>query len=457
MLKTNQKFLLFIISFLPIIKSQKEELKFVFQMHRHGARAPFTGVKNERDCFNESWINDGEISEVGKRMHYLLGVRNRKRFMTNFTFLNKNYDPHEILIYSTNVNRTIQSIYSQLQGLFPFGTGRNIPETLHDINILKPKHSNYSQIFQNVEEKYFKDEKKLYAMPYKMNIVPIHLFYIPDHQVQLHDHKNCPGLKENYLKQLTGEKVKEFRKKLETEFKDVLKDIENTTNSSFLDDYWVIYKYMDTFIVDETDGKEMKILKDKLNNNITKWEIYSNLSKEFLFMDYYNINFYDVMISQISMTNTMRVIIKYMDDIVQNKKDKSKVKYLIYSMHDTTFGAMEVFNNLAFNTSIEYANFAENGFYELYKINNTFKVRLIIKDKIRDDMNYTVFKEKVEKKLYSDEQIKEKCKWQIDNKKNNSNILKITIICLIAFNMVLILLIVCNLFYKKAQKQDIML
>ena len=457
MLKTNQKFLLFIISFLSIIKSQEEELKFVFQMHRHGARAPFTGVKNERDCFNESWINDGEISEVGKRMHYLLGVRNRKRFMTNFTFLNKNYDPHEILIYSTNVNRTIQSIYSQLQGLFPFGTGRNIPETLHDINIIKPKHSNYSHIFQNVEEKYFKDENKLYAMPYKMNIVPIHLFYIPDHQVQLHDHKNCPGLKENYLKQLTGEKVKEFRKKLETEFYDVLKDIENTTNSSFLDDYWVIYKYMDTFIVDETDGKEMKILKDKLNNNITKWEIYSNLSKEFLFMDYYNINFYDVMISQISMTNTMRVIIKYMDDIVQNKKDKSKVKYLIYSMHDTTFGAMEVFNNLAFNTSIEYANFAENGFYELYKINNTFKVRLIIKDKIRDDMNYTVFKEKVEKKLYSDEQIKEQCKWQIDNKKNKSNILKITIICLIAFNMVLILLIVCNIFYKKAQKQDIML
>ena len=67
------------------------------------------------------------------------------------------------------------------------------------------------------------------------------------------------------------------------------------------------------------------------------------------------------------------------------------------------------------------------------------------------------FKEKVEKKLYSDEQIKEQCKWQIDNKKNKSNILKITIICLIAFNMVLILLIVCNLFYKKAQKQDIML
>ena len=61
MLKLNQNLLIYLLLFLPIIKSQKEELKFVFQMHRHGARAPFTGVKNEKDCFNESWINDGEI------------------------------------------------------------------------------------------------------------------------------------------------------------------------------------------------------------------------------------------------------------------------------------------------------------------------------------------------------------------------------------------------------------
>ena len=464
MLKLNQNLLIYLLLFLPIIKSQKEELKFVFQMHRHGARAPFTGVKNEKDCFKESWINDGEISEVGKRMHYLLGVRNRKRFIQNYTFLKENYDPQEILIYSTDVNRTIQSIYSQLQGLFPFGTGRNIPEKLNDINIIRPKSSNYSETFKEVEDKYFNNENKLYAMPYKMNIVPIHLFYIPDHQVQLHDHKNCPGLKENYLKQLTGEKVKEFRKKLEKEFFDVLKDIENTTNNTFLDDYWVIYKYMDTFKVDETDGKEMKILKEKLNNNQTKWEIYSNLSKEFLFMDYYNINFYDVMISQISMTNTMRVIIKYMDDIVNNKTDKSKVKYLIYSMHDTTFGAMEVFNNLAFNTTIEYATFAENGFYELYKINNIFKVRLIIKDKIRSDMNYSDFKKKVEEKLYSDKQIKDKCKWKIDdneeqpkNNKGKTNSLKMPIIYLIALNMVLIFLIIVNIIYKRNKKESVML
>ena len=459
MIKPLKNFLLFILSFFQIIKTQKEELQFVFQMHRHGARAPFIGVKDEKDCFNESWISNGELSEVGKRMHYLLGVRNKKRFIDNNTFIKENFDPEEILIYSTNVNRTIQSIYSQLQGLFPFGTGRKIPEKLNDENIIRPKFSNYSKIFNDVENKYFNNENKLFAMPYQMNIVPIHLFYIPDHQVQLHDYKNCPGLKENYFKQLTGEKIKEFRKKLENEFFDVLKNIENTTNNTFLDDYWVIFKYMDTFKVDETDGKEMKLLREKLNNNQTKLEIYSNLSKEFLFLDYYNINFYDVMISQISMSNTMRNIIKYMDDIVNNKKDKSKVKYLIYSMHDTSFGAMEVFNKIAFNTTIEYATFAENGFYELYKINNTFKVRLIIKDKIRDDMNYYDFKKKVEDKLLSDKEIKDKCKWNFDgdNKEDSNNgknkKYKYVIIILIVINMILIVLIVCNIFYKRSQNQ----
>jgi hypothetical protein len=451
-------FLFSLVIFIPLIQTEEkkeEEIKFVFQMHRHGARAPFTGVENGKDCYKEDWISNGELSEVGKRQHYLLGVRNRKRYMDDYKFLNKNYDPQEILIYSTNVKRTIQSIYSQLQGLYPEGYGKEIPINLNDEKVTRPKFSNYTEFFQEIEEKYFSGANKYYALPNKINVAPVHIFYLPDHQVQLHDYKNCPKLKDDYFKMLNkSDIVQNFRDTLKKEFRVFFESLEGQ-NDTFLNDYWDIYKYMDTLKVDETDGRNLEAIIKLLNDSQIKR--FRELSDKFLFMDYYNINFYDVMISQISMTNTMRVIIKYMDDIVQNKKDKSKVKYLIYSMHDTTFGAMEVFNNLAFNTSIEYANFAENGFYELYKINNTFKVRLIIKDKIRDDMNYTVFKEKVEKKLYSDEQIKEKCKWQIDNKKNKSNILKITIICLIAFNMVLILLIVCNLFYKKAQKQDIML
>jgi len=140
-------FLFSLIIFIPLIQTEEkkeDEIKFVFQMHRHGARAPFTGVENGKDCYKEDWISNGELSEVGKRQHYLLGVRNRKRYMEDYKFLNKTYDPQEILIYSTNVKRTIQSIYSQLQGLYPEGYGKEIPINLNDENVIRPKYSKFN-------------------------------------------------------------------------------------------------------------------------------------------------------------------------------------------------------------------------------------------------------------------------------------------------------------------------
>jgi len=52
-------------------------------------------------------------------MHYLLGLRNRIRYIDELKFLSDKFDPHEILIYSTSVNRTLVSVSAQLQGLYP--------------------------------------------------------------------------------------------------------------------------------------------------------------------------------------------------------------------------------------------------------------------------------------------------------------------------------------------------
>ena len=57
-------------------------------------------------------------------MHYLLGLRNRERYITGqYKFLNEKFDPHEILIYSSSLNRTLLSAASQLQGLYPMKEG----------------------------------------------------------------------------------------------------------------------------------------------------------------------------------------------------------------------------------------------------------------------------------------------------------------------------------------------
>ena len=63
-----------------------------------------TMLRNFRDS--------SEITVVGQRMHFLLGIRNRLRYIENKKFLSEKYDPHEILIYSTYKNRIIDSVNS---------------------------------------------------------------------------------------------------------------------------------------------------------------------------------------------------------------------------------------------------------------------------------------------------------------------------------------------------------
>ena len=86
-------------------------------------------------------------------MEYILGLRNRKRYITNkFHFLSEKFDPHELLVYSTNKNRTILSMASQLQGLYPISSKKGeilnpkqIKNALPQVNI----SSNEIQLYWN--------------------------------------------------------------------------------------------------------------------------------------------------------------------------------------------------------------------------------------------------------------------------------------------------------------------
>ena len=124
------KLLFHLINFITLFTSivPKEKIIFAFQMIRHGARAPYLGVKNGFDVYKEKWTQVEELSNVGKRMLYLLGVKVRNRYIENenFKLLNPTYNPQEIYITSTDTNRTIESMYSFLQALYPQGTGPTI-------------------------------------------------------------------------------------------------------------------------------------------------------------------------------------------------------------------------------------------------------------------------------------------------------------------------------------------
>ena len=49
----------------------------------------------------------------------MLGKFNRQRFVEHYGLLDVNYNPNQILVKSTDVERTIQSASSELFGMYP--------------------------------------------------------------------------------------------------------------------------------------------------------------------------------------------------------------------------------------------------------------------------------------------------------------------------------------------------
>ena len=108
-----------------IFKFSKNEEELIYaQLYiRHGARSPTDLNERGEDFINETWASPGELTAMGQRMEYVLGLRNRLRYITKkYKFLSENFDPHELLVYSTDKNRTILSMSSQLQGLYPISS-----------------------------------------------------------------------------------------------------------------------------------------------------------------------------------------------------------------------------------------------------------------------------------------------------------------------------------------------
>lgn len=83
-------------------------------LFRHGSRAP---VNNK---FNWSWVNDvgpGNLTNVGMRQHYVLGMQLRANYPELFkTFTNFDYQ-----LRSSPFSRTIQSAISYLAGIYQSG------------------------------------------------------------------------------------------------------------------------------------------------------------------------------------------------------------------------------------------------------------------------------------------------------------------------------------------------
>ena len=322
-----------------------------------------------------------------------------------------------------------------------------------------PPNKLYTESFEQIIQYYNLNSNNNYALPFQMNIIPIHLFYKPDHEFELYNTNICKGHLEIYEKQKTRDEIKKFREKILSRFPDVFEYLEGTKDKKILYDYWSLYKYADTYLVDDIDKRNFNFLKDKFNFTQEDFEMLKNYSKEFLLMDYSDTNFpkSHPEITIMVLSYTMHSLINWMEKAkIGNKQNNTYIKYVVYSAHDASIGALEYFMEYAFNISGEFAELADSRFFEFYlDDDNNYRIRYIKGNSLipKLDITFDYFKNVINEITWSDEKVAEFCKFNDENeyKENNNKkipILFISMIFLAIINGILLLILIILILKK---------
>ena len=91
--------------------SLENNLIFVFSTFRHGARYPFVDI----DYFGNQISEKGELTSFGAIQQLEIGKKYRERYSN---FLDMNFNPKQMYIRSSDIERTITSTLKQLEGFF---------------------------------------------------------------------------------------------------------------------------------------------------------------------------------------------------------------------------------------------------------------------------------------------------------------------------------------------------
>ena len=453
-----------------INSSTTDKLIFVSLHSRHGARAPLDCDENHYDFLGEKWTNPGELTPSGQRMEYILGLRNRQRYIKISGFLSQTYDPHELLVYSTNVNRTILSIASQLQGLYPMYTksGYNLTEEQIKVSI-PPVEVDYDDIQKEIKS------IKESALPNYMTIIPIHTLLTSERKMNVQDSAGCKEKvnKTRDYNKFNNEKVVNETNNFNEKYSEKLNKYYNNPENFKYDFDW-IGLFCDTVISDYSDGRTMEdfikrttIDKDELIEDC-KNVVYTNFKE-----DFYGDEKNEVILLGIS--NKIKEVLHYMklkiDEDMNNKDneeininvaDYSKPKMVIYSGHDSTLSAEELFMIKYFGKKDEdfiYPTYTTQLAFEVTRDEekpkdidySSYKVTFYVNEDELVVTNFKEFKDTIEKTVWSEKQISEFCEDEVNTTEGekseksdfNSQIQLYTIIGMGCIALLFLIIIIC--------------
>ena len=369
-----------------IIEDNNEKLLFAWEHFRHGARDPYAKVDKKTwiDFIGVQWKSEGELNSIGLRSQYLLGIATKKRYDN---FLSKNFDTNEIFIVSTDSNRTIVSAMANLQGIYKNYSTPNL--TINQID--KAKIYGLNQTYKKKIDKKIDEMKKSYIQD-GISIMPIHLFSKIGLQFKLNDKEYCSG-----ATQLRNEALKQ------EEVKKIIKNFQIISNDTY-------GKYIFEFMNIKRTGIDMdKFYNHCLNHSIiTSYEAYYGKPPTKL--------------SYLTVSPIFRTIFNYMDRRIKlneehtpDKIEPSSPKFVIYSGHDSTIAGMDIFLKTEFNIDYDIPEYTTSQLFELWQNKSGYFIKYLYNQKEKAVYELNDFKEKINKKILSENEVNEICKPKTKN------------------------------------------
>ena len=181
-------------------------------------------------------------------------------------------------------------------------------------------------------------------------------------------------------------------------------------------------------------------------------------SKEYFLMDYYGTNFPDnaYQIGIATHSDTFRSLINWMEQAIKNYENKINqyTKFVIFSAHDSTIGALESLLRYVFKIDLNTCSFADSRYFELYiDDNGNYQVRYLKGDNtIKLNIKFSEFKQKINDIIWTKEEVLEYCKL-VETEDIDKKTIEISImIILIIINVILFIFFLCFYFNKKEEK-----
>ena len=381
--------------------NEENNLYFIFFHFRHGARAPLYLRDNHTDMLGGKWPIKGEITSLGRRQQYEIGLKNRRRYSF---FINEEYDPKEIKIYSTNFNRSIVSAECQLLGLysnisytdfyFPDFNGTDVKDinTENMTSIIPP-----IQLFEKKEDDFINKYKFKYEKTFK-------------------NHFDCPFLKEQYKTNFnkSNEIINSLVENFNTEYYDILiKEYKHVSKRKlktvkgfdrFCDVYLSVYYDKDNYHVLDKIAKHGK--------NLTKIaEICTDyLFKHFIYIRNSGLTENNAIISQ---SPILKKVLDWMEVRAQQNNNfasqYTEPKIVLYSGHDSTLFEFQKIFKKYFNIEFEFTEFSATQLIELRKYRDIYYIEVYYNDKLKMNITYDEFKNRILSIIMKEGDIYKKC------------------------------------------------